>query len=54
METFLVQIWVPADQVAPDADLRGIVRHIATGEEMPFRGDHEVLRLLRRATHGND
>ena len=46
METFLVQVWVPAE-VSPDADLRGLVRHIGTGVETPFRGDEEVLRLLR-------
>ena len=47
METFLVQVWVPADQVSTDTDLRGLVRHIGTGVETPFRGDEEVLRLLR-------
>ncbi len=50
METFLVQVWVPADDVTPDADIRGLVRHIATGVEVPFRGDEEVLRALRRAS----
>ena len=47
METFLVQVWVPADEVSPDTDLRGLVRHIGTGVETPFRGDEEVVRLLR-------
>ncbi len=49
METFLVQVWVPADAVSPDTDLRGLVRHIATGVETPFRGDEQVLQLLRKA-----
>ena len=49
METFLVQVWVPADEVSPDTHLRGLVRHIGTGVETPFRGDEEILRLLRRA-----
>ncbi len=49
METFLVQVWVPAEEMPTDTDLRGLVRHIATGAETPFRGDQEVLHLLRRA-----
>lgn len=44
METFLVQVWVPADEVSSDTDLRGLVRHIGTGVETPFRGAEEVLR----------
>jgi hypothetical protein len=50
VETFLVQIWVPAEPVA-STDLRGVVRHISSGVETPFRGEEEVLLLLRRA-HG--
>lgn len=53
METFLVQVWEPADEVSPDTDLRGLVRHIATGEETPFRGAEEVLHLLRQAMERN-
>jgi hypothetical protein len=49
VETFLVQIWVPAEPVGPSPGLRGVVRHIASGVETPFRGDEEVIRLLRRA-----
>lgn len=48
METFLVQVWVPDDET-PDDRLRGLVRHIPTGVETPFRSDQEVLHLLRRA-----
>lgn len=50
MDTFLVQVWVPADDRPPDADLRGLVRHVATGTEARFHGDREVLDFLRRAT----
>ena len=53
MDTFLVQVWVPAEEVSPDTDLRGLVRHIATGVETPFRGEHEVVRLLRRSLEGH-
>ena len=49
METFLVQVWVPAE-ASPDADIRGLVRHIATGVETPFRGGEEMLLLLGRGT----
>lgn len=49
METFLVQVFVHADDVSRGGDLHGIVRHVATGTETPFRNDAEVLGLLRRA-----
>lgn len=48
METFLVQVWVPADDRSREGDLRGLVRHVATGTETPFLGDEEVLALLHR------
>ncbi|MDQ3972895.1 MAG: hypothetical protein M3276_00850 [Actinomycetota bacterium] len=50
MDTFLVQVWVPADDTSRDGDLRGVVRHVATGVETPFRGDDEILAVLRQAT----
>lgn len=50
METFLVQVWVPADDLSLGGDLRGLVRHVATGTETPFRGDEEVLDLLHRVS----
>ena len=56
METFLVQVWVPADDRSRGGDLRGLVRHVATGTETPFLGDEEVLDLLHRTpqTKEND
>ena len=48
METFLVQLWVPADELSRNGDLRGLVRHVATGTETLFHGDEEVLDLLHR------
>ena len=50
METFLVQVWVAADDRSRGGDLRGLVRHVATGTESPFLGDEEVLDLLHRAS----
>ena len=49
METFLVQVFVPADGRSQDGDLRGLVRHVATGAETAFVGDEEVLDLLHHA-----
>ena len=49
METFLVQVWIPADDESRGGDLRGLVRHVATGTETPFLGDQEVLDLLHRS-----
>ncbi len=46
METFLVQVWVPADERSNSPELRGLVRHVATGAVTPFLGDEEVLGLL--------
>jgi hypothetical protein len=49
MHTFLVRVWVPADESSWDADLRGVLRHVASGVETPFRNDAEILGLLRHA-----
>lgn len=49
MDTFLVQVWIPADELSRGEDLRGLVRHVASGTETAFRGDEEVLLLLHRA-----
>jgi len=49
MDTFLVQVWVPADDVSRGGDLRGGVRHVASGTETPFRGDEEILDFLHHA-----
>jgi hypothetical protein len=51
METFLVQVWVPADDRSRRGDLRGLVRHVATGTECRFVGDQEVLDLLHRISN---
>jgi hypothetical protein len=48
MDTFLVQVWVPADDGSRGGALRGLVRHVATGTESTFLGDEEVLDLLHR------
>lgn len=55
MDTFLVQVWVPADRAsALENDLRGVVRHVASGVETPFSGNDQILALLRQASrHGS-
>lgn len=47
MDTFLVQVWVPADG-AVSTLLRGVVRHVTSGVETPFRSEAEMLRVLRQ------
>ena len=49
METFLVQVWVPADDLSRGGDLRGMVRHVATGTETAFLGDEQILDVLRQS-----
>lgn len=49
VDNFLVRVFVPADGTAPEGELRGLVRHVASGTETPFRSDEEVLGLLRGA-----
>lgn len=48
METFLVQVWVPADDLSRGGELRGFVRHVPTGTETPFFGDEQLLDALHR------
>ncbi len=47
MKTFLVQVWVAADDTQSGAELRGVVRHVTSGVETIFRGEAEVLNFLR-------
>jgi hypothetical protein len=53
METFVVRIWRPApaydadgDQVQAGQSLRGMVRRVAGGTELPFAGVDELIDLL--------
>ncbi len=54
METFVVRIWRPAPAVEADRDqadlprlpLRGLVRRVAEGIELPFAGADELIDLL--------
>lgn len=53
MDTFIVRVWTPADSTSADTVLRGVVRHVASGVERPFRCDAQLLGIIRRATdHG--
>jgi len=52
MNNFVVSVWEPADDGTVTEDLRGVVRHVATGTETPFHNDEEVLRLLHQPAAG--
>ena len=47
METFVVRLWVPRGDGAPDDDLRGLVDDLSGAEPRPFRTGDELLELLR-------
>ncbi len=46
MQTFLVRVWTPADDRPCRPDLRGVVRHVATGVETTFRTGAELFHVL--------
>jgi hypothetical protein len=50
MVTFVLRLWTPATE-GPETgrarELRGIVEHVQLAESSSFRGDAELLRLLR-------
>ena len=47
METFVVRLWAPGGDGAPDDDLRGLVDDLRGAEPRPFRNADELLELLR-------
>jgi hypothetical protein len=47
VETFVVQIWHPAnDSTADGADLRGFVQHVGSGRREAFRGVSALIVFL--------
>ena len=55
MESFVVQLWVPGDdawRAVDTSQLRGWVRHVATGTEARFTEDGALLDLLHAAVAG--
>lgn len=49
METYLVRIWTGTDgQPLSENALRGIVRHVRSGEEAPFDAAAALVSFLRR------
>jgi hypothetical protein len=52
METVVVRLWTWPDDAIRDATLRGVVRLVRTGEEVPFRGVDELVTILARWSHG--
>jgi hypothetical protein len=47
METFVVRLWAPRGDGAPDDDLRGLVDDLKGAEPRPFRSADELLDFLR-------
>jgi hypothetical protein len=47
MDTYLVRLWRPAPEDA-ETDLRGVVRHVGTGQERVFASSRDLLAFLRR------
>jgi hypothetical protein len=56
VETFVINVWTRApftgeEPGVPASELRGLVRHIASGDSEPFRSADELVRLLRKASN---
>ncbi len=54
METFIVRLWTPGtggDRIDPE--IRGLVRHVASGTERPFASPAELLEFLATAIGPN-
>ncbi len=51
METFVVRLWVPAEEFEVEAHgtpvLHGTVEHVRRTAAAPFKDDNELLGLLR-------
>jgi hypothetical protein len=48
MDTFVIRIWVPADQPVLDHNegIRGIVEHVADGDLMMFDAPEQLLAFI--------
>jgi hypothetical protein len=54
VETFVVRLWTPGTRADwADPEIRGVVRHVATGTERRFASPAELLEILT-ATDPND
>ena len=51
MDTFVIRIWMPADEPASDRrpDMRGIVEHVSDGSLMVFEAPDQLLAFMRQA-----
>jgi hypothetical protein len=48
METFVVRLWVPAeDEQEPAEPLHGVLERVESAEATPFSGGEQLLQLLR-------
>jgi hypothetical protein len=52
VETFVVRVWTPAQELAaeiPPDELHGVVERVGSDERAPFRNARELLEILRSA-----
>jgi hypothetical protein len=52
VETFVVRIWTPAQELAaemPAGELHGVVERVGADYRAPFRNAQELLEILRSA-----
>jgi hypothetical protein len=51
MDTFVVRIWMPAEELAPEQrlDMRGIVEHVSDGNLRVFEAPDQLLAFIREA-----
>ena len=48
METFVVRLWVPAEDEAEAVEpLRGVLELVGSADATPFSGGEQLLELLR-------
>lgn len=52
METFVVRIWQPADDV-PATGLHGTVEYVRSATSRPFSGSDELLQIIESELDGS-
>jgi hypothetical protein len=53
MTSYLVRVWEPVDHGGnAGPQLRGVVRHVPSGEERAFASEDELLTVLRAGVTG--
>jgi hypothetical protein len=47
VETYIVRLWKDDETATDTVDGQGIVRHVGSGQELPFRTFAQLLAFLR-------